>query len=97
MHILEDNSLPISPDEGKAEENFPFQSYIPSASRHFTGDELLPVYPQQNSAFGADVYGKIRVEGTGEIILVDNANCSALSQFNFAENGTQIWQLWLYY
>jgi len=41
------------------------------------GDELLPVYPQQNSAFGADVYGKIRVEGTGEIILVDdNVNCS---------------------
>jgi len=52
---------------------------------------LLPVYPQQNSAFGADVYGKIRVEGTGEIILVDDnaCSCGGLSQFNFAENGTQ--------
>jgi len=43
------------------------KAIFPSASRqHFTGDELLPVYPQQNSAFGADVYGRFGVEGTGD-------------------------------
>jgi len=26
------------------------------------GDELLPVYPQQNSAFGADVYGRFELK-----------------------------------
>jgi len=50
-----------------------------------------PFISSTKPAFGADVLERFGVEGTGEIILVDDANCSCggLSQFNFAENGTQ--------
>jgi len=56
------------------------------------GDELLPFILNKTLHLVQMFMERFGVEGTGEIILVDdNANCSCggLSQFNFAENGTQ--------